>query len=258
MTQSINHSSSHLTSMTSTASPDVVSSSDDYAHRFSGPIGEHLLDIQNRAVLRLLRPWPGANVLDVGGGHAQLAGPLLEAGHCVTVLGSDPGCLERPRRLIHHDRLTLLEGDLLNPPLTDKSVDIAVCFRIMAHVDDWRQLINGLCRVARLAVIVEFPIINSFNFMTPWLFEYKHRLEGDTRYYQLFRIPAVQNALAEQGFASVKTHHECFWPIVLHRKLKSPAVTRALEWTPRAIGLTRLFGSPVIMLATPNRSTESF
>ena len=53
--------------------PDVETASDDYAARFAGPVGAWMLQVQERAVLELIAPWPGASVLDVGGGHAQLA-----------------------------------------------------------------------------------------------------------------------------------------------------------------------------------------
>ena len=38
----------------------------------------------------LLRDLPGASVLDVGGGHGQMAPSLTEQGHRVSVLTSSP------------------------------------------------------------------------------------------------------------------------------------------------------------------------
>ncbi|HEX9203914.1 MAG TPA: class I SAM-dependent methyltransferase, partial [Vicinamibacteria bacterium] len=64
---------------------DRETSSEEYARRFAGPLGAFFLEVQARTALELLRPWPGASVLDVGGGHAQIAGPLADAGHAVTV-----------------------------------------------------------------------------------------------------------------------------------------------------------------------------
>ena len=63
---------------------DVETSSDDYARRFAGAVGAFFLEIQARTTLDLLQPWPGSRVLDVGGGHGQVTGPLIEAGHPVT------------------------------------------------------------------------------------------------------------------------------------------------------------------------------
>ena len=54
---------------------DVETSSEDYARRFSGRVGEYFLEVQARAALDLLVPWPGARVLDVGGGHGTLGIP---------------------------------------------------------------------------------------------------------------------------------------------------------------------------------------
>ena len=65
--------------------PDVETSSEDYARRFAGGVGAWFVEAQARITLELLAPWPRARVLDVGGGHAQLTGPLVEAGYDVTV-----------------------------------------------------------------------------------------------------------------------------------------------------------------------------
>jgi len=73
------------------AAPDVATSSDDYARRFARPVGEWFLSVQEQACLDLVRPWRGGSVLDVGGGHAQVAVPLAREGYAVTVLGSTPG-----------------------------------------------------------------------------------------------------------------------------------------------------------------------
>ena len=72
--------------------PDIETASDDYARRFSGEVGAYFLDVQARTTLSLLEPWPGARVLDVGGGHGQVAIPLAENGFDVTVTGSSDEC----------------------------------------------------------------------------------------------------------------------------------------------------------------------
>ena len=74
---------------------DIETSSEDYARRFSGKIGEYFLDIQTRITLDQLKPYPKAAILDVGGGHAQIAVPLIKAGFNLTIVGSDDVCKER-------------------------------------------------------------------------------------------------------------------------------------------------------------------
>ena len=75
-----------------TTAPDIESSSDAYARRFSGPLGAWFLDVQARATLDLVAPLRARTALEVGGGHAQLTGPLVGAGLAVSVLGSSPAC----------------------------------------------------------------------------------------------------------------------------------------------------------------------
>ena len=48
---------------------DVTTSSADYARRFAGGVGAWFLEVQAKATLDLLAPWPGASVLDVGAGR---------------------------------------------------------------------------------------------------------------------------------------------------------------------------------------------
>ena len=50
---------------------DVETSSEGYARRFAGPVGRFFLERQAAATLDLLRPFPGASVLDVGAGTAR-------------------------------------------------------------------------------------------------------------------------------------------------------------------------------------------
>jgi hypothetical protein len=59
---------------------DIHTSSDEYALRFSGPAGEWMLAVQERIALRMVRRFPDATILDVGGGHGQLALPLCRDG----------------------------------------------------------------------------------------------------------------------------------------------------------------------------------
>ena len=122
--------------------PDVETASDDYARRFSGPVGAWFLDEQERACLELLSPWPGGTVLDVGGGHGQVAVPLAREGHAVTVVGSAPACRERLDRLARRAGVEVAfeVGELLRLPYADRSFDLVVSFRLLPHVPKWRRL----------------------------------------------------------------------------------------------------------------------
>ena len=102
---------------------DVESSSDAYARRFSGAVGAWFLEVQARATLDLVGGLPGRpplRVLDVGGGHGQLAGPLADAGHAVTVFGSAESCRGRVQALVDSGRVGFSTGDLLRLPFDQR------------------------------------------------------------------------------------------------------------------------------------------
>jgi SAM-dependent methyltransferase len=224
--------------------PDVASSTDDYANRFAGSAGAYLLAVQNREVLRLAEPWRGGTVLDVGGGHAQLAGPFIDGGCPVTVLGSDQSCFVRPRR-IFGDRVSCVEGDLLDPPFPDRSFDVVVAIRMLAHIQDTARFVAGLTRVARHAVIVDYPNVYSLNAITPLLFDLKLWLEGSTRPYRLHRRGDLLRRFGAHGFGKPEETGQFFWPMVLHRALGGPRLSQAVEAA--TLGLRRRFGSPNVL-----------
>src|SRR6185369_11420262 len=167
--------------LTALEDADVVTSSAAYARRFAGPVGAWFLEVQARITLDLLRLWPGASVLDVGGGHGQLLGPLLEAGHDVTVYGSAEVCRERIQDRLDGARARFEAGDLLRSRWPDRAFDVVVCYRLLPHVAAWPELVGELCRLARRAVLVDYPTRRSVNAAAEPLFAAKKGVEGDTR-----------------------------------------------------------------------------
>ena len=104
----------------------------------------------------------------------------------------------------------------------------------------------SLCRVARRAVIVDYPTGQSLNCITPALFGAKKRIEGNTRTYTLFPHRTLAGAFAAHGFRRTALDKQFFLPMVLHRLLKSPPLSRLAEFPFRVLGLTALLGSPAI------------
>jgi ubiquinone/menaquinone biosynthesis C-methylase UbiE len=229
---------------------DVHSSSDEYARRFTGALGQWMLEVQTRAVMELIEPWQSGTVLDVGGGHAQLATPLSRAGYAVTILGSDSACGYRPRSLLSDADVRIVTGDIVNPPFSDKEFDVVTAVRLMAHVRDWKGMLTGLCRVARHAVIIDFPSPVSVNALALPLVAAKKRVEGNTRPFRLLRRGTVQAALHGEGFQHTRHVGQFVAPMALHRLVDSPKLSVALERLLHTGGLAGLIGSPIVLRAT--------
>ncbi len=227
--------------------PDIVTSSDDYASRFSSRVGAWFLRVQERITLDLLKSSPHATILDIGGGHGQVTQSLLDHGHPVTVLGSAEVTRERIRHLIDGRRCRFDVGDLLALPYADQSFDVVLAYRVTAHVRRWERLLAEMARVARSAVIVDYAEIRSINGAAPLLFKLKKRIESNTRDFQSFRGRQLTDVMTRCGFIRSRRRPQFFLPMALHRAMKSPRLSAAAESVCRILGLTRMFGSPVII-----------
>lgn len=228
---------------------DVETSSDAYALRFSGPVGEWFLELQARLTLEALRGLAGARVLDVGGGHGQLTGPLIDAGFQVTVLSSDAACRSRVARWVDAGQADFRVGDLLHLPLEDRSFDVVLAYRLLPHVDDWPRLLTEMSRVAKRSLLFDYPTRRSVNAVSGLLFGMKRGVEGDTRPFTVFRDAEVAHVLRGVDFEPTTRLGEFALPMALHRAAGLAALSRTLEGLAAGIGLTKQLGSPVILRA---------
>lgn len=237
--------------------PDVETASDDYATRFAGAVGAWFLERQTRITLELLAPWPGASVLDVGGGHAQLAVPLVERGFAVTVTGSTPACRARLDTRLAEGSFGFDVADVLRLPYEDTSFDVVIAFRLLPHVERWPRLVAELCRVARHAVIVDYPDRRSVNAVAEPLFGLKARVERNTRTYLVFRRRRLLDAFREAGFTNPVARPQFLLPMAAHRAVGRAPVSRAVERVLAATGLTTVLGSPVILRVERGQATAN-
>lgn len=230
---------------------DVDSSTDRYARRFTGAIGRWFLEVQTGITLEALAGLPpGSTVLDVGGGHAQVAPPLIAAGYRVTVAGSDRSCGERLRPWTSTGRCRFDVVDLQHLPYDDASFDAVLCYRLLAHSVNWTRLVGELCRVAAHRVILDYPARRSVNIISRRLFDLKRSIEGvTTRQFALYGRREVAEAFEAAGFQVAEERPQFLLPMVLYRLARSVRFARAAEWPGRRTGLTRVLGSPVIVRA---------
>jgi ubiquinone/menaquinone biosynthesis C-methylase UbiE len=228
-------------------SADIETASDDYATRFSGAIGNYFLEVQAQITLDLLKDLPHASILDIGGGHAQLTMPLTNNGHEVTVTGSADICRARLDCSCPPGSFQYLTCDSLNLPFEDKQFDVVMAFRLLPHTKQWQRLIQEMCRIARRAIILDYPDKRSANILYDLLFDFKKNMEGNTRTYTLFSRQELRDELKINHFNTPVFRPEFFVPMVVHRKLKNPAISKILESISQYSGLTKMLGSPIIL-----------
>ena len=230
---------------------DVEASTEEYARRFSGSVGRWFLEVQTSLTLAALAGLPaGATVLDVGGGHAQVALPLAEAAYQVTVAGSERSCRRLLAGWTSAGRGRFVVADLHHLPYPRRAFDAVICYRLMAHSIDWRRLVGELCRVAAHRVVVDYPARSSVNILSRPLFATKRAVEGgSTRPYAMYDREDIAACFARSGFRVTSEMPQFFLPMAVHRLGKMSWLSRAAEASARALGLTRMFGSPVIARA---------
>jgi ubiquinone/menaquinone biosynthesis C-methylase UbiE len=231
--------------------PDIETSSEGYASRFSGRAGTYLLEVQGVGMDSLISEFSGQSVLDVGGGHGQLLGVYRRNNMQVNLHGSDPECFAR---LARDEEIEFFVSDIFALPFGDRSVDVVTAVRLVSHVDEWPALLKEMCRVARVCVIIDYPSKRSLNALTPLLFGLKRGIEKNTRTYISFSHRQLRKEFTRYGFAAVTEYKQFLLPMVVHRTLGGGKLPRAIEKVCRAVGLTRLFGSPILLKATRTRS----
>ena len=230
--------------------PDIETASDDYATRFRGRAGEFMLAVQKQAILKVLQdksPGSGLQLLDVGGGHGQLAGPLAHAGWRVVVTGSSPIC----QKNVGHDAegrpLPFITCPLLDIPRPDHSFDTVISVRLLSHMEDWEALVGELCRLADRTVVIDYAAKDSLNILAAQTFGIKKAIEKNTRRYRSFWTRELKDAFRRHGFEPKGVYRQFSLPMAAHRILKGAAPGRWTEAALRAIGVTGLVGNPVIM-----------
>ena len=229
--------------------PDIETSSDGYARRFAGVAGQFFLNRQEALVAQSLAGIPATTLLDVGGGHAQLSGPLAAEGWAVTVVGSTPKCADRLSLDSRNLRTRFVASDLLAMPFEAQSFSAVVSVRTMAHIEEWPTFIRELCRIARDRVVIDYPELISFNLLSLASFGLKRRIEGDTRRFRTLRRQAIASVFKRNGFRIRSTRAQFVLPMALHRAAGAAVPLRAAEAAFSAIGLTDRFGNPGIMSA---------
>lgn len=227
--------------------PDIETASDEYAERFSGAVGEWFLRVQEAATLRMLAPYPEASILDIGGGHGQTAVPLIENGYDLTILGSSETCKNQISDLVKKGECGFDVGDVIDLKYPDNCFDVVISYRILPHIRKWKKFLSEMARVSKTAVVLDYPDTNSFNYFKKYLFVLKKKIEEGTREYRCFETSRLISKFEEFGMSYSDHYRQFFWPMALHRGMGAVRLSVLAEKACRRIGLTSLWGSPVIL-----------
>lgn len=220
--------------------------------RFGGPIGRLLADSQERILARFLAPVKGRTVLDVGTGTGRAAIALARRGAIVTGLDASDQMLAVAARRAREQgspAITFVRGDAHALAFAPRQFDAVVCLRVLMHTPDWRTSLAELCRVAGDRVVLDYPALWSVAALEAGARRIAHRLGRRVEAYRVLSLGAVRRALARNGFRVVGVHKQFVLPIALHRTLGRPRATTSIERVLEVLGLRRLAGSPVTIVA---------
>jgi ubiquinone/menaquinone biosynthesis C-methylase UbiE len=219
--------------------------------RFSGPIGQLIQETQQALLLKALAPIEGRRVLDVGTGTGRAALAFARAGAVVTGVDASAEMLAVAERRAAEEKLdaTFQVADAYELPFDSRSFDASVCLRVIMHTPGWWECVSELCRVSRGRVILDFPAVGSFASIESAVRRVRKAMGGNVEAYSVLREAAVRDVLAAAGFRVIETHRQFVLPINFHKLFNSRLFTTSIEGTFESIGLLRLLGSPVTMVA---------
>jgi ubiquinone/menaquinone biosynthesis C-methylase UbiE len=231
------------------ADPEMANRFDDL--RFAGPIGELVAESQARVLLAFVGPPLGRTVIDVGTGTGRAAIALASQGASVTGIDASEAMLRvgRERAAARGVEVTFAAGDAHAVPYPDRSFDVAVSLRVLMHTPEWRVCLGELCRVARERVVIDFPARGSVAALQAAGRRLLARTGAGVEAYRVFGERRIAAEFARHGFRVEAIDRQFVLPIALHKKIGSRAVTERVERALRSIGLLRVFGSPVTMMA---------
>ncbi len=221
------------------------------ALRFGGPIGQLIQETQQTLLLRALAPMAGRRILDVGTGTGRAALAFAREGAVVTGVDASAEMLAVAERHASEQGLaaTFKVGDAHQLPFADREFDAAVSLRVIMHTPNWRQCVSELCRVSSGRVVVDFPALGSFASIESVLRRVRKAMGGETEAYRVIREAAVREVLTASGFRVVEMHRQFVLPINFHKLFNSVLFTTSIEGAFEAIGVLRLLGSPVTVVA---------
>jgi ubiquinone/menaquinone biosynthesis C-methylase UbiE len=231
------------------ADPATARSFDE--RRFGGPIGSLVADEQARVLAEFVGNARNRSVLDVGTGTGRAAMVMARGGACVTAVDASPEMLTIARVRAAEENLSIrfLPGDAHRLEFPDRAFDLVMSLRVLMHAPDWRTCVAELCRVAGRLLIIDYPSASSFAALEAIARHVTHALGAKTEPYRVLSGRTVERELRAHHFQIRSVHRQFVLPIALHKAIGSRRLTISSRQVSNRLGLLKLFGSPVTLVA---------
>jgi hypothetical protein len=110
--------------------------------------------------------------------------------------------------------------------------------------------------VARRRVVVDYPALWSAAALQSVSRRLAHRFGAQVEAYRVFSDRMLREAFAQHGYRILDSHRQFVLPIALHKALGSARATSVVERALGAVGLCRMLGSPVTIVAERTRDAR--
>jgi SAM-dependent methyltransferase len=229
--------------------PEVAKRFDD--RRFGGPIGELVAATQARVLANFVGRIQDRPILDVGTGTGRAALLMARGGARVTGVDASEEMLAVARQRAAEEglRVTFAPGDAHKLDFKDRAFDVVISLRVIMHTPQWQECVSELCRVADQLVILDYPSSRSVALIQSLGRRLVAAGGGRTEPYRVFSHRQIEEALERCGYRVRSIHCQFVLPIALHKAINSRRFTLAIEGWLGRLGLLRLLGSPVTLVA---------
>ena len=174
---------------------------------YDSPQGRWIGATEFHLLQRLVGLQPGETLLDVGCGTGWFTRRFAARhGWNVTGLDNDPERLAFARAHGRNERY--LDGDACALPFADADIDCIVSITALCCIDDWRQALREMTRVARRRVAL--GLLNRHSLL--WRKKGSHGGSGDYRGAHWHGVDEVRGALAALPVTNVQARTALFLP----------------------------------------------
>jgi len=221
--------------------------------RYGGAAGKWVIDLEKQLFSALgVKAGKLSRVLDIGSGTGKLSAVAKSS----LLVGLDR---RLPMLLVSRKSMEtphpLILGDAQRLPFVNNSFDLVLASRLLLHLPDWQSMVSESCRVARIAVLLDFPTSPSLAALEP---RFWSSLRGSSALppHKIFTFGQVRNAFEISGFTCEELHKGLLLPYRFHRRLGKPRLSQFLEGIAKKTRLTSLFGSPSFALFAPHHPSS--